>query len=42
MVTHRTGGSQVRNVTVNRLATSSRRVEEEIETALLRGLVGPA
>lgn len=38
MVTHRTGGSQVRPVSVNRLATSGRRVEEEIETALLRGL----
>jgi hypothetical protein len=38
LVTHRTSGSQVRSVSVNRLATSERRVEEEIETALLRGL----
>jgi hypothetical protein len=37
-VTHRTGDSQVRSATVNRLATSGRRVEEEIETSLLRGL----
>ena len=38
LVTHRTAGSQVRSVSVNRFATSGRRVEEEIETALLRGL----
>ncbi len=38
LVTHRTGDSQVRSATVNRLATSGRRVEEEIETSLLRGL----
>jgi phage tail sheath protein FI len=38
VVTHRTGASQVRSATVNRLATSGLRVEEEIETALLRGL----
>ncbi len=39
VVTHRTDASQVRSVSVNRLATSGRRVDEEIETALLRGLV---
>lgn len=42
LVTHRTGGSQVRSVSVNRMATSGRRVEEEIETALLRGLAASA
>lgn len=38
VVTHRAAASAVRSVSVNRLATSGRRVEEEIETALLRGL----
>lgn len=42
LVTHRPGGSSVRPVTVNRLATSGRVVEEEIETGLLRGIVGTA
>ncbi|MCU0758721.1 MAG: hypothetical protein MUF07_05935 [Steroidobacteraceae bacterium] len=42
LVTHRNAGSQVRSVSVNRLATAGRRVEEEIETALLRGLSAAA
>jgi hypothetical protein len=40
LVTQKPGGSSVRSVTVNRLATPGRRFEESIETALLRGLVG--
>jgi phage tail sheath protein FI len=38
LLTHQPGGSRVRPVSVNRLATSGARVEEEIETAILRGL----
>lgn len=38
LVTHRAGRSTARAVSVNRLATSGRRVEEEIETGILRGL----
>lgn len=38
LVTQRAGGSSVRPVSVNRLATSRARVGEEIETAILRGI----
>jgi hypothetical protein len=38
LVTHRAGGSAVRAVSVNRLATSGPRVDFEIESTLLRGL----
>ena len=38
LVTHHAGASSVRQVVVNRLATSGREVEAEIETSLLRGL----
>ncbi|MFO1399631.1 MAG: hypothetical protein U1F30_00220 [Steroidobacteraceae bacterium] len=38
LLTHQAGASCVRPVSVNRLATSGARVEEEIETAILRGL----
>ena len=38
LVTHQAGASRVKHVVVNRLATSGREVETEIETALLRGL----
>jgi hypothetical protein len=38
LLTHQPGTSRVRPVSVNRLATSGARVEEEIETAILRGL----
>ncbi len=38
LVTHQAGASRVKQVVVNRLATSGREVEAEIETALLRGL----
>jgi len=38
LVTHRVAGSSVTQVSVNRLFTAERRVEEEIETAILRGL----
>lgn len=38
LVTHHAGTSRVRQVVVNRLATSGREVEAEIETSLLRGL----
>ena len=38
LITHQPGGSRVQPVSVNRLATSGARVEEEIETAILRGL----
>jgi uncharacterized protein len=42
LVTHHSGGSQVRTVTANRQATSQRRLEWEIETSILRGVViGP-
>jgi len=42
LVTHQSGGSQVRTVSANRQATSQRRLEWEIETSILRGLViGP-
>jgi phage tail sheath protein FI len=36
LVTHHTGSSRVRPVSVNRLATSKHRVEWEIETSILR------
>ncbi len=39
LVTHRAGGSSVRAVSVNRVATHRRRGEEEIETAILQGLL---
>jgi hypothetical protein len=38
IVTHGAAASEVRAVSVNRYATSGRRVDEEIEAALLRGL----
>ena len=38
LVTHERGGSSVRAVSINRLATSATRVSEEIETAILRQL----
>lgn len=38
LVTHRAGASSVRPVSVNRLATSGERVEEEIETSILQGI----
>lgn len=38
LVTHQAGSSRVRQVAVNRLATSEHEVEAEIETSLLRGL----
>lgn len=38
LLTHRPGGSEMHAVSVNRMHTSGRRVEEEIETAILRGL----
>jgi uncharacterized protein len=38
LVSHQAGSSRVRHVSVNRLATSQRRLEFEIETAILRGL----
>ncbi|HNS27720.1 MAG TPA: hypothetical protein PKN91_06315 [Steroidobacteraceae bacterium] len=38
LVTHQAGSSSVRPVSVNRLATSGEQVEEEIETAILRGI----
>ena len=38
LVTHQSGASRVRAVSVNRLATSGERVEEEIETAILQGI----
>jgi uncharacterized protein len=37
LVTHHAGASRVRPVSVNRSATSGKRVEWEIETAILRG-----
>ena len=42
LVCHEPGNSTVRAVTINRLATSSDRVAEEIETAILRQLVSEA
>jgi phage tail sheath protein FI len=39
LVTHRAGGSCVRAVSVNRVATHQRRGEEEVETAILQGLL---
>lgn len=39
LVTHCAGESSARAVSVNRLATSGRRVAEEIETSILRGLL---
>lgn len=39
LVTHQSGASRVRAVSVNRLATSGERVGEEIETAILQGIV---
>ncbi|HSY08413.1 MAG TPA: hypothetical protein VK820_07745 [Steroidobacteraceae bacterium] len=42
LVTHQSGRSQVRSVSANRQATSQRRLEWEIETSILRGIViGP-
>ncbi|HEY5101255.1 MAG TPA: hypothetical protein VII70_00615, partial [Steroidobacteraceae bacterium] len=42
LVTHQSSGSQVRAVTANRQATSQRRLEWEIETSILRGIIsGP-
>jgi hypothetical protein len=42
LVTHQSGGSQVRTVSANRQATSQRRLEWEIETSILRGIIiGP-
>jgi hypothetical protein len=42
LVTHQSGGSQVRTVSANRQTTSQRRLEWEIETSILRGItVGP-
>jgi phage tail sheath protein FI len=38
LLTHQPDSSRLRPVSVNRLATSGIRVEEEIETAILRGL----
>ncbi|HEX7417146.1 MAG TPA: hypothetical protein VF315_03740 [Steroidobacteraceae bacterium] len=38
LVSHHAGASDVRAVSVNRLAIAGRRVEEEIETGILRGL----
>jgi phage tail sheath protein FI len=39
LVTHQSGGSAVRTVTANRQATSQRRLEWEIETSILRGII---
>ena len=39
LVTHQNGGSHVRTVTANRQATSQRRLEWEIETSILRGII---
>jgi hypothetical protein len=39
LVTHQNGGSQVRTVSANRQATSQRRLEWEIETSILRGII---
>ncbi len=42
LVTHQRGGSRVRTVSANRQATSQRRLEWEIETSILRGIIiGP-
>ena len=42
LVTHQSSGSQLRTVTANRQATSQRRLEWEIETSILRGIIiGP-
>jgi phage tail sheath protein FI len=42
LVTHQSSGSQVRTVSANRQTTSQRRLEWEIETSILRGIViGP-
>jgi uncharacterized protein len=38
LISHQAGSSRVRHVSVNRLATSQRRLEFEIETAILRGI----
>jgi uncharacterized protein len=38
MIAHCAGASRVRPVSVNRMATSQRRLEWEIETAILRGI----
>ncbi len=40
LVTHQRSGSAVRAVTINRLATPGTRVAEEMETSILRQLVG--
>jgi hypothetical protein len=42
LVTHQGGGSRVRAVSANRQATAQRRLEWEIETSILRGIIiGP-
>jgi uncharacterized protein len=42
LVTHQSGGSRVRAVSANRQATAQRRLEWEIETSILRGIIiGP-
>ena len=42
LVTHQSSGSRVRAVSANRQATSQRRLEWEIETSILRGIIiGP-
>jgi hypothetical protein len=42
LITHQGSGSQVRTVSANRQTTSQRRLEWEIETSILRGIViGP-
>ncbi|HKZ73116.1 MAG TPA: hypothetical protein VJ011_03575 [Steroidobacteraceae bacterium] len=38
LISHQAGSSRVRPVSVNRMATSQRRLEWEIETAILRGI----
>ena len=42
LLTHQSGSSRVRQVSVNRLATAGARVTSEIETALLRRIVSAA
>jgi phage tail sheath protein FI len=39
LLTHQSGSSRVRQVSVNRLATAGGRVTQEIETSLLRSIV---
>jgi hypothetical protein len=42
LLTHQSGSSRVRQVSVNRLATAGARVTREIETSLLRSIVSAA